>query len=111
MPTGFDKFRKKTLNEGPIMISKPEQGSETREAEAATRPETKKVEEMPATAPAVVAPAPVKKKKEAEDLVPFNAQMARETKKLLDEMKFRSGQTIRELIDEAVKDLYKKMYR
>lgn len=111
MPTGFDKFRKKTLNEGPIMISKPEQGSETREAAAAARPEMKKVEEMPASVPAVVAPAPVKKKKEAEDLVPFNAQMARETKKLLDEMKFRSGQTIRELIDEAVKDLYKKMYR
>lgn len=104
MPTGFDKFRKKTLSEGPIMISKPEQGSEAREAVVANIPETKKAEEKTAY-------APVKKKKEAEDLVPFNAQMARDTKKLLDEMKFRSGQTIRELIDEAVKDLYKKMYR
>ncbi len=110
MPTGFDKFRKKTLSEGPIMISKPEQGSEAREAVVANIPETKKAEEKTAYAP-VAAPAPVKKKKEAEDLVPFNAQMARDTKKLLDEMKFRSGQTIRELIDEAVKDLYKKMYR
>ncbi len=109
MPTGFDKFKKKTLDEGPILISRPKQGSETGESAAETRTEVKKPTSEPVPAPAA---EPAKKKaKEAEDLVPFNAQMARETKKLLDEMKFRSGQTIRELIDQAVKDLYRKMYR
>lgn len=111
MPTGFDKFKKKTLDEGPILISRPKQGSEAGESVAETRTEVKKPASEPAPAPAPAAEPARKKSKEAEDLVPFNAQMARETKKLLDEMKFRSGQTIRELIDQAVKDLYKKMYR
>jgi hypothetical protein len=110
MPTGFDKFKKKTLSEGPIMISKAEKGSENREEAVAAKTEVREAE-VKTVSEQAPATAPVKKKKEVEDLVPFNAQMARETKKLLDEMKFRSGQTIRELIDEAVKDLYKKMYR
>ena len=118
MATGFDKFKKKALAEDPIMIVQPgksETGANEVEQER-EEPVRRSRSERPA-APASAAPATEKpargrrRKEQMEGLVTITIQLRPETKSKLDEMKFRSKRLIWELTDEAINDLYNKMYR
>ncbi len=94
MPTGFDKFRKKTLEESPIKINTPSDFNGEPEAAA----------QATAGRKAAV-------KKEERSLVNFMAQISPETKTKLDEMRYRLKRKNWELVDEAVKDLYDKYFK
>ncbi len=117
MPTGFDKFRKKTLEESPIKINTPTDFSvepeeaQTGRRETATphggRQETAQTE---ATAHAT-AGRKTAVRKEERSLVNFMAQISPETKTKIDEMRFRLKRKNWEIVDEAVKDLYDKYFK
>lgn len=121
MATGFDKFKKKALAEDPIMIVQPGKSdtgaNEVEQERDPVRPSRQRSERpAPAVAADPVAPEEPKrgrKRKGAqmEGLVTVTIQLRPETKSKLEEMKFRSKRLIWELTDEAINDLYNKMYR
>ena len=116
MATGFEKFRKKALAEEPIRIEQPQVEETEAKDERREEPVRRSRSERPA-APASAAPATEKpargrrRKEQMEGLVTVTIQLRPETKSKLDEMKFRSKRLIWELTDEAINDLYNKMYR
>ena len=122
MATGFDKFKKKALEEEPIRIVQPTETEagrkeEPQEREQPRQPRSQRVE-RPAQAAAADTSSPEQPKRgrkrkgaQMEGLVTVTIQLRPETKSMLDEMKFRSKRLIWELTDEAINDLYKKMYR
>lgn len=97
MPTGFEKFSDKILNEDPIRIDRK------RKTESPERREVKHSRHEGES----------RRRKEADlqDLKVLTIQLPAETKSLLDEMKFRSKRLLWDLCDEAIKDLYNKLYR
>ena len=121
MATGFQKFAKKALEEEPIRIGQPtKQETEDNEVEQERGQVRQPRQRAERPAPAVAAESPAsdqpkrgRKRKGAqmEGLVTVTIQLRPETKSKLEEMKFRSKRLIWELTDEAINDLYNKMYR
>lgn len=115
MPTGFDKFRKKTLEESPIRINMPSDfNEESQERAQAERQEKAKQysRRQSAVSGPEAAERRTKAKKEGErSLVNFMAQISPETKSKIDEMRFRLKKKNWELVDEAVQNLYDKYFK
>lgn len=118
MPTGFDKFRKKTLEESPIKINTPSDFNGEPEDDARTgRGETvaphagRQETAQPETAARGTAGRKTSVKKEERSLVNFMAQISPETKTKIDEMRYRLKRKNWEIVDEAVKDLYDKYFK
>ena len=115
MATGFEKFRKKALAEEPIRIEQPQakeaEAKEERREEPIRRPRSERPTATVNAAPASEKPARGRRKKEQmEGLVTITIQLRPETKLKLDEMKFRGKRLLWELTDEAINDLYDKLY-
>lgn len=115
MPTGFEKFASKALKEEPISLAKKPAPAEQPLKVEVVRKEVRRPEEP--AAPVVERETAPRTRKgsrpeaEKEDTVYICVGIKGETKTLLDEMKFRSKRKIWELVDEAINDLYQKMYR
>ena len=113
MPTGFEKFKQKALAEGPIHIEQPaKQEPEVKvekeeRSSAATKSKknskTSSVEERPSTET-----RRKRKNEQLENLETVTLRLSSETKRKLDEMKFRSRRLLWDLVDEAINDLYDK---
>lgn len=114
MPTGFDKFRKKTLEESPIKINTPSDFNEEPQLNALAGRQEKA---MPysvrpsAAQPEAAGKKTATKRERDRSLVNFMAQISPETKTMIDEMRFRLKRKNWELVDEAVKDLYDKYFK
>ncbi|MGM9742619.1 MAG: hypothetical protein ACI3ZC_06125 [Candidatus Cryptobacteroides sp.] len=121
MATGFQKLANKVLDEDPIKIvqaGKSDTGANEVEQEREQVRQPRQRAERPAPAVAAESPAPDQPKRgrkrkgaQMEGLVTVTIQLRAETKSKLEEMKFRSKRLIWELTDEAINDLYNKMYR
>ncbi len=124
MPTGFDKFRKKTLEESPIKINTPETSYEQAEEEkksdtaavseqagAIERNAERKASSRSVTTAKIIRGKNTGKKEQERELVNFMAQISPETKQKIDEMRFRLKMKNWEIVDEAVKDLYDKYFK
>lgn len=118
MPTGFDKFRKKTLEESPIKINtpsdfngEPEDDARTGRGETAAQHAGRQETAQPETAARGTAGRKTSVKKEERSLVNFMAQISPETKTKIDEMRYRLKRKNWEIVDEAVKDLYDKYFK
>lgn len=105
MPTGFEKFSKKALQEQPISIRKVDQ----------PEPEAKPVvrETVPVQAVPVVAEKPRRGRKpiirdDDEEMFTMTIKIKMSTKLKLDELKFTERKTLQDLTAEAFEDLYKK---
>lgn len=107
MATGFEKFSKKALQEEPISFVKkndePEPRVVVKEVEAPVRQTRREI------TPRKTA-SRKRESKEMLDLTTITVQISEETKTKLDEMKFREKRKIWELTDEAINDLYRKLY-
>ena len=113
MATGFEKFKKKALAEEPIRIGQPQVGEKEAKEEKREEPVRRPRSERPAATvtPASEKPARGRRKKEQmEGLVTITIQLRPETKLKLEEMKFRGKRLLWELTDEAINDLYDKLY-
>lgn len=127
MPTGFEKFSKRALQEEPITIGR--KAVEEKVAETSAKPEPAKVEptrpqvERPVVERPVVQRAsrvvepetkrrgrPKKEDRDSEGLATVTIQMHPEAKDKLMEMKFREHKNMWELVEEALDDLYCKYY-
>ena len=110
MPTGFEKFSKRALEEEPISFAK-----KPAEGDGKTQ-EDKQVEKLSRVTRATVRPTverPTGRRREGaemKNLVTVTIQLTPETKGKLDEMKFREKRKIWELTEEAINDLYSKLY-
>ena len=116
MATGFKKFSEKVLAEEPIRIEQPQveetEVKEERREEPVRRSRSERPAAPASAAPATEKPARRRRRKEQMDgVVTVTIQLMPETKSKLEEMKFRSKRLIWELTDEAINDLYNKMYR
>ena len=118
MPTGFDKFRKKTLDESPIKINtpsdfngEPEDDARNGRGETAAQHAGRQETAQPETAARGTAGRKTSVKKEERSLVNFMAQISPETKTKIDEMRYRLKRKNWEIVDEAVKDLYDKYFK
>ncbi len=118
MPTGFDKFRKKTLEESPIKINTPadfngEPEDDARPGRGETAAQHTGRQETAQSEATVHATAGRKTavRKEERSLVNFMAQISPETKTKIDEMRYRLKRKNWEIVDEAVKDLYDKYFK
>lgn len=105
MPTGFEKFSKKALQEQPISIRKVEQ----------PEPEVKPVIRETAAVPAV--PVETEKprrgrkpivREDDEEIFTMTIKIKMSTKLKLDELKFTERKTLQDLTAEAFEDLYIK---
>lgn len=117
MPTGFEKFSRKALEEQPINIRRAEAGEPLNET-----PEKKQVERLSefvgirTTQPTVAAmpeekPRRGRRPKETdpnEEIFTMTIKIKMSTKLKLDELKFRERKTLQDLTAEAFEDLYKK---
>lgn len=112
MPTGFDKFSKRALEEQPITIN-------SRKAEPAPEVPVRTPEEKPAAKmsravrieeakPAEPAAKKEAKETEKKELFPLTIQIEMTTKRKLDELKFTQQKKLKELAEEAFEDLYRK---
>ena len=118
MPTGFEKFSKKALQEQPINIRKVEAAEPVTET-----PEAKQVERLSeavgirTTQATVAAAVPAEKPRRGrkpketdpnEEIFTMTIKIKMSTKLKLDELKFRERKTLQDLTAEAFEDLYKK---
>lgn len=107
MATGFEKFSKKALTEDPIRIEGPtktkEESEETRKAEPA-----KTMVKRRATLRTAPEEKRTRRREQKEGLETVTLRLSSDTKRKLDEMKFRSRRLLWELVDEAINDLYEK---
>lgn len=117
MPTGFEKFSKRALQEEPISIGrKPVQEEKTEEAPIRIEPVRPQVERPVQRASRVVEPEvkrrgrPKKAGRDTDDLATVTIQMHLDAKTKLEEMKFREHKNMWELVEEAIEDLYTKYY-
>lgn len=117
MPTGFDKFKKKALEETPIKINKPSDFSGEQEENAQAGSREQETVDTSSRRPAAAQPEAASgrktaaKKEKDRSLVNFMAQISPETKQKIDEMRFRLKMKNWEIVDEAVKDLYDKYFK
>lgn len=104
MPTGFDKFSKKALAEEGISL-KPKTAAQPEQEKT---PEEKEVKKLTATVRAGEKKA---KKEEApkEETFQMTIVIKMDTKRKLDELKFVTRKSYKELAEEAFEDLYRKM--
>lgn len=123
MPTGFEKFSKKALQEEPITIGRKPQ-AEQKVEEVQAKAEPVKVEQpKPQVERPVVQRAsrvvevetkrrgrPKKEDRSIDELVTVTIQMHQDAKDRLSEMKFREHKNMWELAEEAINDLYSKYY-
>lgn len=105
MPTGFEKFSKKALQEQPISIRKVEQSEQ--EVKTVVR------EAAPVQATPVVAEKPRRGRKpivrdDDEEIFTMTIKIKMSTKLKLDELKFTERKTLQDLTAEAFEDLYIK---
>ena len=103
MPTGFDKFSKRALEEEPITINNRRGAAAPAPAEQPAAPEAKEVAKL-SRAIRKDEPKPAEKK----ELFPLTIQIEMTTKRKLDELKFTQQKKLKELAEEAFEDLYKK---
>lgn len=115
MPTGFEKFSKRALQEEPINITR--KAEEKKEEKVDLQP----VRTEPQRQPAAKAERPVEQEvrrrgrpkkvgRDTEGLITVTIQMNPDTKTKLEEMKFREHKNMWELTEEAINDLYRKYY-
>jgi len=105
MPTGFDKFSKRALEEEGISINN-RRGAATAAA-VPEKPEEKAVAKL-SRAVKIEEPAQPEEKKK---LFPLTIQIEIETKRKLDELKFTQEKKLKDLAEEAFADLYAKYHR
>ncbi len=118
MPTGFDKFRKKTLEESPIKINtpsdfngEPEDDARPGRGETAAQHAGRQETAQPEATVQATSGRKTAVRKEERSLVNFMAQISPETKTKIDEMRYRLKRKNWEIVDEAVKDLYDKYFK
>lgn len=102
--TGFEKFEKTLMGESPIDLSLKRAAAKEPAAEPAGQ-EGRGDDVKPA--PVAKEPA-VETPKEPEKEFQFGVHVDQVTRQRIDELKFKTGMKIRELIIEAVADLYVK---
>lgn len=117
MPTGFEKFSKRALQEEPISIGrKPQIEEKTDESPARVEPARQPVERTAQRAlrigesEAKRRGRPKKAGRDSDGLVTVTIQMHPDAKSKLEEMKFREHKNMWELAEEAIEDLYSKYY-
>lgn len=115
MPTGFEKFSKRALQEEPIKIGR--KAEEKVEEPIRTEQPRVQPERIQARATRVAGESetrrrgrPKKAGRDSEGLVTVTIQMHQDAKGKLEEMKFREHKNMWELVEEAIEDLYSKYY-
>lgn len=104
MPTGFDKFSKRALEEEPITINNRRGGAA--QAEPEKTPEAKDVAKL-----SRAVRKEEEKPAEKKELFPLTIQIEMTTKRKLDELKFTQQKKLKELAEEAFEDLYNKYHK
>lgn len=116
MPTGFEKFSKKALQEQPITIRKVDQPA-AEEKTVEEQQVAKLTTAVRQTAPVQAAPAAEEKprrgrkpivREDDEEMFTMTIKIKMSTKLKLDELKFTERKTLQDLTAEAFEDLYAK---
>lgn len=106
--TGFEKFEKTLMGESPIDLSlKRTAATEPAAGPAGQEGRGDDVKPAPVAKEPAAEPA-VETSKEPEKEFQFGVHVDQVTRQRIDELKFKTGMKIRELIIEAVADLYVK---
>lgn len=104
---GFEKFKDKLMGEAPIVIDMPVKEGEGRVG----RPVLQEEPERPQPRGMEVRQVKAGRPRREEKVVSTTVMLPEEVRNLLNEMKYRSSRKIQDLVSEAVRDLYDKLYR